>query len=72
VAVMVAFFDPLTQMPNRRLLKDRLSQAIATSKRISQCVRAVDTVSRFVGDEFVILLNDLGLEQDLAIQAATR
>jgi diguanylate cyclase (GGDEF)-like protein len=106
---LIAFFDPLTQLPNRRLLKDRLSQAIATSKRtrgfgalmfldldnfkalndvhghefgdlllveaskrISQCVRAVDTVSRFGGDEFVVLLNDLGSEQDLAIQAATQ
>jgi diguanylate cyclase (GGDEF)-like protein/PAS domain S-box-containing protein len=29
----LAFFDPLTQLPNRRLLDDRLSQALATSKR---------------------------------------
>jgi diguanylate cyclase (GGDEF)-like protein len=106
---LIAFFDPLTQLPNRRLLKDRLSQAIAASKRtrgvgalmfldldnfkalndvhghefgdlllveaskrISQCVRAVDTVSRFGGDEFVILLNDLGPAQDPAIDAATQ
>ena len=106
---LIAFFDPLTQLPNRRLLKDRLGQAIATSKRmrgfgalmfldldnfkalndmhghefgdlllvevskrLTQCVRKVDTVSRFGGDEFVILLNDLGSEQDLAIQAATQ
>lgn len=29
----LAFFDPLTQLPNRRLLEDRLNQAIAASKR---------------------------------------
>jgi diguanylate cyclase (GGDEF)-like protein len=29
----MAFFDPLTQLPNRRLLDDRLSQALAASKR---------------------------------------
>lgn len=29
----LAFFDPLTQLPNRRLLDDRLSQTLAASKR---------------------------------------
>jgi diguanylate cyclase (GGDEF)-like protein/PAS domain S-box-containing protein len=29
----LAFFDPLTLLPNRRLLDDRLSQALAASKR---------------------------------------
>ncbi|HCS63540.1 MAG TPA: diguanylate cyclase [Cellvibrio sp.] len=29
----LAFFDPLTQLPNRRLLHDRLEHAIATSQR---------------------------------------
>lgn len=29
----LAFYDPLTQLPNRRLLLDRLSQAIASSTR---------------------------------------
>jgi diguanylate cyclase (GGDEF)-like protein len=29
----LAFFDPLTQLPNRRLLDDRLGQALAASKR---------------------------------------
>ena len=29
----LAFLDPLTRLPNRRMLNDRLSQAIAASKR---------------------------------------
>ncbi len=29
----LAFYDPLTQLPNRRLLGDRLSQSLAESKR---------------------------------------
>jgi diguanylate cyclase (GGDEF)-like protein/PAS domain S-box-containing protein len=29
----LAFFDPLTQLPNRRLLQDRLNHAIAASER---------------------------------------
>ena len=29
----LAFFDPLTQLPNRRLLDDRLGQALSASKR---------------------------------------
>ncbi|MBI5921707.1 MAG: EAL domain-containing protein [Betaproteobacteria bacterium] len=29
----LAFYDPLTQLPNRRLLLDRLMQALASSKR---------------------------------------
>jgi diguanylate cyclase (GGDEF)-like protein/PAS domain S-box-containing protein len=31
--VQLAYFDPLTQLPNRRLLLDRLAQALAVSKR---------------------------------------
>jgi diguanylate cyclase (GGDEF)-like protein/PAS domain S-box-containing protein len=31
--VNLAFYDPLTQLPNRRLLLDRLQQALALSKR---------------------------------------
>jgi diguanylate cyclase (GGDEF)-like protein len=92
----LAFFDPLTHLPNRRLLQDRLQFTIATSKRSGQhaalmfldldnfkplndmhghaagdlllreaadrlrsCVREVDTVARFGGDEFVVVLGDL-------------
>ncbi len=92
----LAFFDALTGLPNRRLLLDRLQQAMAASARsgrqgallfldldhfkilndsqghdkgdallqqvagrLSTCVREGDTVSRFGGDEFVIMLVNL-------------
>jgi diguanylate cyclase (GGDEF)-like protein len=95
----LAFDDPLTHLPNRRLLFDRLTQVMASSGRskrycalmytdldnfkavndahghsvgdqlllevairLKACVREVDTVARFGGDEFVILLGELGLE----------
>lgn len=92
----MAFYDPLTQLPNRTLLDDRMQQAIQrtkrsgkegallfidldqfkalndthghqsgddlliqVAKRIHKTLRAEDTVARFGGDEFVIILNDL-------------
>ncbi len=95
----LADFDVLTQLPNRRLLLDRIGQAMLTSKRsgrygalmfldmdnfkplndtcghdvgdmllievarrISSCVREVDTVARFGGDEFVVMLSELELD----------
>jgi len=101
----LAFYDALTQLPNRRLLNDRLEQAMASSKRsghygalmfldldnfkplndayghavgdlllvevarrISRCVREMDTVARFGGDEFVVMLGepDAGRAETLA------
>jgi len=93
----LAFYDPLTHLPNRRLLRDRLQQALATSarhqrsgalllldldnfktlnetrgheqgdvlllqvaKRLRACVHEDDTVARQGGDEFVVVLEDLG------------
>ena len=104
----MAFYDPLTQLPNRRLLNDRLEQTIAASKRsgsygamifldldnfkslndthghdagdllllkaalrIIGCVREVDTVGRFGGDEFMVVLNELDTDKaKSATQAA--
>lgn len=102
-----AFYDPLTQLPNRRLLNDRLKQAMSTSKRsgyysallfldldnfktlndtyghdsgdlllveaaqrISKCVREMDTVARFGGDEFVVIINDLAIDKKAASEKA--
>jgi diguanylate cyclase (GGDEF)-like protein len=96
----LAFYDTLTQIPNRRLLIDRLDQAIAACKRnanfgavmfldldnfkplndthghklgdlllieaarrIGGCIRATDTVARFGGDEFVVMLGMLDENQ---------
>jgi diguanylate cyclase (GGDEF)-like protein/PAS domain S-box-containing protein len=101
----LAFHDSLTQLPNRRLLTDRLSQAMATSKRsgrygalifldldnfkslndtqghctgdlllievahrISNCVREVDIVARFGGDEFVVIISNLDKDEAESIR----
>jgi diguanylate cyclase (GGDEF)-like protein/PAS domain S-box-containing protein len=101
----LAFYDSLTHLPNRRLLDDRLRQAMAASKRsgrygalmfldldnfkplndshghsigdlllsevarrVTSCVRGTDTVARFGGDEFVVLLD--GLDEVKAKSAA--
>ena len=96
----LAFYDLLTGLPNRRLLNDRLSQTLATSKRsgrygalmfidldnfkplndtyghgvgdlllievarrVTSSVREVDTVARFGGDEFVVMLGELDVDK---------
>jgi diguanylate cyclase (GGDEF)-like protein/PAS domain S-box-containing protein len=47
---------------------DQLLQSVAL--RLASCVRRSDTVSRQGGDEFVVLLSELGDAQDAAITAA--
>jgi len=98
--------DFLTGLPNRLLLSDRLSQAVALAprrqnkvavlfldldnfkhindslghpigdkllqsvgKRLVECVRGSDTVSRQGGDEFVMLLSDAEHWEDAAVVA---
>jgi len=52
----LAFYDPLTQLPNRRLLLDRLQQALATSarSRLHGALMFIDL------DNFKILNDTLG------------
>lgn len=105
----LAFYDPLTQLPNRRLMMDRLHLAMGQSarsesfsalmfidldhfkvlndtkghqygdkmlvevaRRLRDCVRETDEVSRFGGDEFLVLLEGLSSEQDDAVARAGR
>lgn len=103
----LAFYDPLTKLPNRRLLGDRLNQTMAASKR-SDCYGAVmfldldnfkplndahgheagdlllievanrlkrgmresDTVARFGGDEFVVILGELAIDRAASVAQA--
>lgn len=104
----LAFYDTLTQLPNRSLLSDRLNQALAASKRtgrygalmfvdldnfkplndkyghiagdlllieaanrLKNCVREMDTVARFGGDEFVVTLGELLTDRAQSIAHAT-
>jgi diguanylate cyclase (GGDEF)-like protein/PAS domain S-box-containing protein len=103
----LAFYDQLTQLPNRQLLMERLKTALQDCKRdkhhaavlfidldnfkilndtkghqtgdlllqqvgtrLKACVREVDTVARFGGDEFVVILKHLHPAQTpAAVQA---
>jgi diguanylate cyclase (GGDEF)-like protein len=104
-----ALHDSLTDLPNRVLFMDRLSQAmqrakrrkgymyavlfldldrfkvindslghnigdqllIESSQRLAACLRGEDTVARFGGDEFVVLLDDIQDSSD-AIRVSER
>jgi diguanylate cyclase (GGDEF)-like protein/PAS domain S-box-containing protein len=103
----LAFFDSLTSLPNRRLMVDRIGQALASARRHQQngcllfvdldhfkrindarghavgdtllqqvaqrltgVLRAQDTVARIGGDEFVLLVPDLGEDPEVASRSA--
>ncbi len=102
----LAYYDLLTNLPNRKLLMDRLDQAVISSRRshyyaatlfidldnfknlndlhghqigdlllkevslrLISLVREEDTIARFAGDEFVIVLENLGKTLDEASRA---
>lgn len=102
----LAFYDPLTELPNRRLMIDRIQKAIEVarrdgsqvalmymdldkfksindslghrlgdelikevSRRLRDCVRAQDTVARFGGDEFTVLLTGVTELSDVVLMA---
>ena len=105
----LAYYDPLTGLPNRRLLLERLRQTLAAgdrgsrlyallfveldnfkmlnetlghltgdhllmevARRIVACAREDDIVSRFGGDEFALMLEDLSeIPEEAAAQAKT-
>lgn len=102
----LAFYDQLTGLPNRTLLRDRLQQAMAGSERdgshgallfidldnfktlndtqghelgdqllktvafrLREVIRETDTAARQGGDEFVVVVSDLGGEGIAALAA---
>ena len=102
-----AYHDLLTHLPNRALLKDRLSLAItharrnkrklavmfldldrfklvndtlghsmgdrllkAVANRLQSCLRGGDTLSRFGGDEFTLLLPEVRTRDDVVVIAS--
>lgn len=99
----LAFYDPLTGLPNRRLLLNRINKACAAGKRsgkygalliididhfktlndtlghdvgdrllidvatrLGACIREEDTAARQGGDEFVVMLEELGSDPESA------
>ncbi len=58
-------FKPLNDK-HGHLMGDMLLVEVAS--RLHHCVRATDTIARFGGDEFVILLNELDLDADESSQ----
>jgi len=105
----LAFYDPLTSLPNRRLLTERLKVALAASKRsgracavllvdldhfkqvndtlghaagdsllqevshrLSSSLRESDIVGRWGGDEFIVVLENLHEQTEVATAQIAR
>lgn len=105
----LAYYDPLTGLPNRQLMMERLQHALLASfrtggqgavlfldlnnfkaindtlgheegdkllqemaRRLRTCVRQEDTVARFGGDEFIVLLENLDEVLDRAAMSAKK
>ncbi len=103
----LAYYDALTQLPNRRLLTDRLQQAMITSQRtgrycalmfldldnfkplndgyghdvgdlllvevaqrLLRATRKMDTVARFGGDEFIVMIRELNIDKHISTSHA--
>jgi len=103
----LAFHDPLTGLPNRRSIENRLERKLATAKRrgkigallyidldhfkpindslghavgdellikvagrLTQSLREEDTPARYGGDEFLVLLSDLGSDMEESVALA--
>lgn len=67
---LLAFYDPLTSLPNRRLLRDRLGQTIAACRR-TQCSAALLMIDL---DNFKPLNDALGhaIGDQLLVETASR
>ncbi|MDO9011763.1 MAG: diguanylate cyclase [Gallionella sp.] len=70
----VMFMD----MDNFKALNDQFGHAVGdtllieVARRISSCLREMDTVARFGGDEFVVMLGDLDADRALSVKLAHR
>ena len=69
VAVMYLDLDGFKQINDTlgHSTGDKILQSVAT--RLLTCVRSSDTVSRYGGDEFVVLLSEIGKAADASITA---
>ena len=101
VTRQLAYHDPLTGLPNRHLLRDRLAQGVSRAARegrrvallmldldgfksvndtlghaagdellrevawrLQGCTRGADTVCRWGGDEFIVMLRDVAAAEE--------